>query len=372
MKLVILCNFGPYSSVGGSEAVISAIAERLICPPYNYEIDIYAHNYKKDSIHKGINLFPCPKGDNIVPIIAQNEHIMVYSDSQWNFDSLLGSIGKTAQKASICLVGAYHLQSHPQSLQLLKENISRFNLITHSQITCDYKFCIDNDLPVKVVPNGVNLSEFEKSEIDFRQKYNIKEKYMILNVGNFFYGKGFELIPKIAQKLSEDLDDFVIVQCSNTIRYPYDKIFFERTKKQSKGLNVRFLRDLPRVDIVAAFKESDMFLFPSKKEIAPIVILECRAAKLPYISMKVGNMMENPGGVPVNYQKVDNKGYVLIEDSIIRHFSAGIFNSLIPMKINGKKNTRAFKNILISDGQEDIESIDWDQIVPLYDEVFKG
>jgi len=36
----------------------------------------------------------------------------------------------------------------------------------------------------------VDLAEFEENNIDFRKKYNIKEKYVFLNVGNFFYGQG--------------------------------------------------------------------------------------------------------------------------------------------------------------------------------------
>ena len=364
MKLAILCNFGPFpqGSVGGSEAVIAAISERLLCSPYNYEIDIYAHNYKKPSIYNGINLFPCPKGNGIISRIAQNEHIMFYSDSQWNFDSLLGVIGKVSQKVSICLVGAYHLQSYPESFKLLKENIDKFNLITHSFITPDHQFCIDNNLPVNVIPNGVNLSEFRENSINFREKYKIKEKYIILSVFSYFYGKGFELLSKIARKLSENLDDFIILQLSNTAQYPYDLVFLDRTKKQCKGLPVRFIRDAPREDIVAAFKVSDVFLQTSKKEVAPIVILESRAAKLPYVSMRVGSVEESRGGIIINNPNIDKKGYKIVDDKIINSYVSNIVEIL---------ESKDLRKNLINEGQKNIESIDWNNIVPLYDKVFR-
>ena len=369
MKLGICCNFA-HPSIGGSESVIKNISERLV-KNYNYDVSVYSFSCPSSFVENGVKYIPCKKGGAFISQIVQNEHIFVYSSDFWGFDTLVENIGKTSLRASCALVGAYHLQSHPESFRLLKENLDRFNLITHSKITIDYKWCIGNDLPVKVIPNGVNLSEFRENIINFREKYNIKEKYIILAVNNYFYGKGFELLPKICRKLSENLDDFIILQLSNTVQYLYDLVFLNRTQKQCKGLPVRFMRDLPREDVVAAFKASDVFLQTSKKEVAPIVILECRAAKLPYVSMKVGNIMDNPGGIPVSYQKVDKKGYVIVDDNIINHLVIGIFYILKPIENDGKRNLRTFKESIIGQGQKNIDSIDWNNIVPLYDKVFR-
>jgi len=359
MKICILCNFGPYLSVGGSEAVIMAVAEEMV-KKYNYEVDIYAHNYKKAFRCNGINLFPCPKGDKIINKISNKySHIFVYSDSFWNMEDILHIIKKIVPRLSLCLVGAYFLQSHPDMFNLLKENIDRFNLITHSTFTPDYKWCIDNNLPVKVIPNGVNLEEFRNNSINFREKFNIKEKYIILNVGNYFFGKGFELLPQIARKIKSK--DIIILSISNSVKYPYDKIFFERTKKQSKGLNIRFLRDLPREDVVAAFNVSDLFLFTSKKEVAPLVILESQAAKLPWISMDVGNVKERRGGIVINNNKEDHKGYKIVDDKIINSYLVNIADILELKDVREK---------LINDGQKNIDKIGWKNIVPLYHEVF--
>jgi glycosyltransferase involved in cell wall biosynthesis len=260
----------------------------------------------------------------------------------------------------VALVGAYHMQSHSEIFNLFKKNIDKFNLITHSSVTPDYKWCIDNDLPVRVIPNGVDLAEFDNT-IDFREKYNIKEKYIILNIGNFFEGKGFEIIPQVCRKLSKKLDDFIILQLSNTIKYPYDKVFLDRTRKQSSGLNIRFMRDLPREDVVAAFLNSDVFLMPSRKEVAPLVILESRAAKLPWVSMRVGDISNQAGGIPIEFENVDQKEYVFVDSKIINHFVAAIVHLLkMPRLRQGA----------IREGQTDIEEIDWDNIVPLYHEVF--
>jgi len=348
LKLGIFCNFGP-PSVGGSENVIKHISERLAID-YDYKVNIYSYNNNS-----------CNKGYGLISQINENDHILIYSDSFWGFDTILRHIDRINCRVSLALVGAYAMRNDVHILKLLKENIDRFNLITHSAITEDYKWCVDNDLPVTVIPNGVSLLEFNDNIINFREKYNIKEKYIILSVNNYFYGKGFELFPKIYKKLEKNIKDFVILSISNTVKYPYDKIFLDRTKKQSNGMNIRFLRDLPREDVVAAFKWSDIFLQISKKEVAPLVILECRAAKLPYISMNIGNTEENAGGIVIDNSEEDYKGYKVVNDIIMKRYIINITNIL---------EDNNLKNKLITDGQKDLEKIGWKDIVPLYHEVF--
>jgi len=205
------------------------------------------------------------------------------------------------------------------------------------------------------------LAEFRENTINFREKYNIKEKYIILNVSSFFYGKGQEILPKVSKRLSKNIDDFVILSVSNSIKYPYDKVFFERCKRQSKGQNIRFMRDLPREDVVAAFNASDIFLFTSKKEVAPLVILESRAAMLPFVALDVGNIRGQHGGGLVTFEDVDNKGYAIADEDVIRHLSTMLEHCIY------MDRSREYE---VKKGQEDIEKIDWKNIVPKYNEVF--
>ena len=126
-------------------------------------------------------------------------------------------------------------------------------------------------------------------------------------------------------------------------------------------MNIRFLRNLPREDVVAAFNWSDIFLFTSRKEVAPLVILESRAAKLPFVSLRVGDIEEQPGGISIFFRDVDHKGYAIIDKRVVNHYSAAITNLL---KMDGLRKS------VIDEGQKNIGDIDWDNIVPLYHEVF--
>ena len=359
MKLAIICNYGP-PHCGGSEEVLKNISKYLISE-YNYEITIFARNYKQTAFWKGINLSPCPKGSALIPKLKNFDHIFIYSDSQWNFTDIVSQMDKISSKVSVALVGAYHLRSHPSILSVIKKNIDRINFITHSSVTPDYNWCVNKNIDVTVIPNGVNLSEFNTKNISFREKYGIKERYIILSVSNFFFGKGFDLIPKVCKEI--DSKDVVFVSISNTIEYPYDKVFLKKTINQSNGLNVKFLRDLPRKDVISAFQSADIFLSYSKKEVAPLVILESQASATPWVSMDVGDTITRRGGIVIQNPKEDNKGYKIVDSAIINMYAKSIIRILESEDLRSK---------LINDAIIDIEQLDWNNISSMYNLVFNS
>ena len=90
MKLCICSNF-VFPSVGGSENVIRAIAEGLILK-YDYEVTVLGFNINKEIRHNGVSYKKCLKGDNLISQIAKYDHVFVYSDSLWEFSTLLHNI----------------------------------------------------------------------------------------------------------------------------------------------------------------------------------------------------------------------------------------------------------------------------------------
>jgi glycosyltransferase involved in cell wall biosynthesis len=359
MKLGICANFGP-PHCGGSEQVIKNISTILI-DRYGYDITIFGYNYKKKEVYKGINLCPCLKGEQFISQIAKLDSLMVYSDSFWGFPSIIDNFKELGCKLTVVLVGAYYSRSNPYILKLLKKSIDKINLITHSSITPDYKFCIDNNFPVNVIPNGVDLSEFRENNVNFKEKYGIKNKRILLNIGNYFYGKGQEALSDIHDKLGGSIDDFVTISISSTVQYNHEQLFLNKCKRKAHGANIKFLRDIPREDVVSAFRASDIFLFTSRKEVAPLVILECRAAKLPYVSMDVGDISSHPGGILIPSPNKDSNGYSIIDDNIIKQYFLAILK-LVKLK--------DFRESIIEEGQAGIDVLDWNIIAPLYHEVF--
>ena len=365
MKLGIFCNFS-HRHVGGSETVIKQVSERL-ANTCQYSVKVYSFSVNSYFCENNVEYFKCKKGDDIVSQVNENEHIWIYSDSFWGFDAILQNIKKIKPDVSVALVGAYHMQFHPDILRILQNNKKKFNIITHSSTTIDYKWALYNCLEPIVIPNGIDLSEFDNNAINFREKYGIKEKYLFLNVGQFFYGKGQELISSICKIGNHgDLNfkkESAVAFVFNTIQYKYGEMFLSNCRNIMSIYKNYFFRDLPREDVVAAFKCADAFVFASKKEVSPLVILESQAAGLPWVSMNVGDVKDKKGGIVVEVSKEDMKGYkcpgAIKIDEYVRSISKTVYNKDI-------------RKELVEEGRKQVLQHDWSKIYPLYDEVFKN
>ena len=87
MKIGIFCNFS-LPHCGGSEFVIQNISERLVAN-YKYIIDVYSYSCHSHYNVKGVNYIPCKRGDGLISQINENDHIFVYSDSFFGWDTML-------------------------------------------------------------------------------------------------------------------------------------------------------------------------------------------------------------------------------------------------------------------------------------------
>ncbi len=367
MKLGIFCNFVP-PSVGGSETVIRHISKYLL-DHFNYKVNMYGFNVKKDLCLNGISIYPCLKHKKLINQINENECVLIYSDSFWGWTDILNNLEEIKSKICVALVGAYHMRGHPETADKFFNNISRFKTITHFDGS-DYHWCIENGIEAHIIPNGIDLMEFDQNNIDFRKKYKIEEKYVLLNVSNFFYGKGQEYLPIILSNFERALRDFVLIQVSNSIEYPYEKNFIQRFEQLCKRnkINYKLLRNISREEVVSSFRESDVFVFTSRKEVSPLVIMESQAAYLPWISLSVGDVLSKKGGKVLYSPKKDSNGYCEISDEIINQYRKAIYEILSDLNLTtGKSGT---KNLLIHEGRKQAEKKDWSQIVPLYHEIF--
>jgi len=366
-KLGIFSNFS-YPSIGGTEAVLRAVAESMFFK-YNFDVTICAHNVVNNVNLNGIYYERCQKGKNLIDRINDFDHIFIYSDSFWGWPDVLNSIDKIKPRITIALVGMYHMMDHPSDFEIFKKNSKKINVITHFKEYQDYKKCFDNQIPITVIPNGVDIDEFNKPKIKFREKYNIKTDNLLINVSNFFYGKGQEYLADIGQELKNircryGNEDFTIVSISNSVKYPYESLFMERCRNnfKNKDFPYLFLRNIKREDVIAAFCSCNIFVFPSRKEVFPIVILEAMAASTPWISMDVGNVGYLEGGIAMCNPKVDKKGYKIIDKDMIISYAKNI-NGILDMYDPPCE--------LGSEGNDIVEKYyQWDNITEKYYNIF--
>lgn len=284
--------------------------------------------------------------------------VLIYSDVFDFFRQL--AIRQNPFKLILALCGANWLYSHPNYVNLILRNITNIHrIICHSTRERDYKICSHDYVAPKtvIIPNGIWLNEFD-GESKTKKELNpkIADKKWILNVSNFFPGKGQEHLIRILANLPDK--DFVYLQIASDIKFDIGEILEHKWKKASvslkkSGVTVKLLKNISREDVISYFKNSNVFAFTSEKEVAPLVLLESMASSLPWISTNVGNAQDLEGGINITALK-DSRFHSVFDERVMKLFCEGIQKLLNTPKI-------------AESGRRQIErELNWDRILPEY------
>ena len=181
---------------------------------------------------------------------------------------------------------------------------------------------INKNSDVHIIRNGVNIQNLV-SEINFKEKYQIKSKF-VLFVGRFSKSKGIETLIH-ALNIIENQQNF-----SNTILvimgvdFGYEKEMEGLIKKFNLSKRIMVIKNPPREDVISAYGESEFLILPSQWELSPLVPLESFAFKKPVIST-------NSHGIPFTVQ--DNKNGILVEPENPDELSKAITKLLLDDKL---------------------------------------
>ena len=163
----------------------------------------------------------------------------------------------------------------------------------------DINFARENNVrPITIIPKGAAEDEFlSNTDIDVRKELKISPNhFLLLLVGSYTGWKGHK--EAIELFLRSDLKNATLLMIGNNYEYfkrqyiKHPGLFFRVLINQLFGNKKIIFNSFPRKFTVAAYKQADLFIFPSNVECSPIVLFECAAAKLPFISTDVGNACE--------------------------------------------------------------------------------
>lgn len=137
-----------------------------------------------------------------------------------------------------------------------------------------------NNYNVKVINNGINLEIFRPKESNFREKYNIQDKYILLGVGyNWAPRKGIDDFIKLANELSSEYQ-IILVGTDESIdsKLPNNIISIHRTYNQE--------------ELVDIYSAADLFVNPTREENYPTVNMESLACGTPIVTYNTGGSPE--------------------------------------------------------------------------------
>lgn len=157
-----------------------------------------------------------------------------------------------------------------------------------------------NEYPVKVINNGIDLNTFRPNVGNFRKKFNLNSKFIILGVASVWdRRKGLKYFVELANKLSED-EVIILVGL---------------TKKQMKQIpeNIIGITKTNNIEeLVDIYSSADVFINPTLEDNFPTTNLEALACGTPVITFDTGgspeSVNENTGFV-VEKEDVDDLNY---------------------------------------------------------------
>ncbi len=134
------------------------------------------------------------------------------------------------------------------------------------------------DFPLKVINNGIDLNIFKPTESDFREKYGLKDKFIILGVA-FCWDKrkGLDVFLELSRKLDSSFQ-IVLVGTDESCQLPQNIISIQKTESQ---------KELAEIYTVA-----DVFVNPTREENYPTVNMEAIACGTPVITFNTGGSAE--------------------------------------------------------------------------------
>lgn len=186
----------------------------------------------------------------------------------------------------------YPKKSYPQSyidtsrmMWKLKKKwftgIEHCTLVTPSQWLADLvKQSYLKDYPVKVINNGIDLSIFKPTEGDFRNRFGLVGKKVVLGVA-FGWGvrKGLDVFVELSKLLPENYR-IVLVGTDDRVdaTLPANIISIHRTQNQT--------------ELAEIYSAADVFANPTREEVLGLVNVESLACGTPVVTFKTGGSPE--------------------------------------------------------------------------------
>ena len=353
-------------SVGGMQEVARQISERLAKFGHDITVATTGLPERKERKISGVTIEEFDISGNDVRgmrgeidryrefLLNSNFDIVTnFAAQQWATDIALPLLGRIKAVKVFVPTGfsGLYLPKYREYFEKMKAWMELYDMnVFLSDDYRDINFARENNICNTIlIPNGAGEDEFVLMKTtDIRKRLNIPHDHiLILHVGSHIGTKGHMEAIEVFERADIKDATFLIVgnyfdigqrlagvkaavyklafsilrhnRCPNYCKNAAEK--FNASRKRDKDGKRLLIESLPRQETVSAYKEADLFLFPSEIECSPIVLFECMASKTPYLTTDVGNAKEiiswSGSGILLPTRK-DAKGNSIadIEDSI--------------------------------------------------------
>lgn len=320
----------------GMSEVVRQISERLVEAGHQVTVATRFDPRRKDKKINGVEIMEFNVTGNITDGIqgeydlymrflleSQYDIVTNFAAQQWATDLALPILSRIHGKKVFVPTGfsALYLPKYQPYFERMKELLKEYDKVVYlSNDYRDVNFARELGLTNGIlIPNGASEEEFSTAiDPGFRKRLNIPEhNTLVLHVAGYVGGKGHldairifrrarikkSTLLLVSPDFGNEFERYRVFSFSNLksnikafiknrLLPEYDSlVLLHRLQKIGFYPNIR-LSELSRPDVVQAYKNAELFLFPSNIECSPIVLFECMAAKTPFLVTDVGNAKE--------------------------------------------------------------------------------
>jgi putative colanic acid biosynthesis glycosyltransferase len=136
------------------------------------------------------------------------------------------------------------------------------------------------EYPVKIMNNGVDLEMFKPTPSDFRERYGLKDQFILLGVASIWSErKGFQYFIALAKQLLSDAKIVLVGLNDRQIKQlPTGIIGIEKTNRTE--------------ELAEIYSSSDLFINPTLEDNFPTTNIEALACGTPVITFDTGGSPE--------------------------------------------------------------------------------
>lgn len=137
-----------------------------------------------------------------------------------------------------------------------------------------------SEYKVKVINNGIDLDVFKPTKSDFRKRYGLEDKYIVLGVASVWdRRKGLNYLVELSEKLDNSYKIIVVgVTEKQKDKLPQNMIGITKTN------NIK--------ELVEIYSAADVFVNPTLEDNFPTTNLEALACGTPIITFDTGGSIE--------------------------------------------------------------------------------
>jgi glycosyltransferase involved in cell wall biosynthesis len=295
-------------AIGGAERVVQRVAEGLAA--LGHEMHVLTGGPREETELNGVHVHRLPISGNeargiggessaVLDTIASVAPDLVfnYAAQTWATDccfALLEHVHRPRMVLAPCGFSGLGKRRYRRYFEAMPARLRRYDaLILHSAVYQDWKFATAAGAErIAIVPNGADAP----AQRDAPAGEGTNER-LVVTVGSHVLSKGHASFASAIGELSHDRELTGVIVAPE--RHGLDALRgcqLTCSLRARRG-SIRLIDGSAAEAVTRTLAAADLFLFTSRVECAPLVILEAMAAGTPWVSFDVGNVTELAGGV---------------------------------------------------------------------------